>query len=89
MKADSDRLHENMERIPQFVRDLDATMKSLGACWEGPAWITFQQQVESDILNMLDLYDWLRNYLQAISGAEKIYGENEEKNYRTIEKLHI
>lgn len=89
MKSDGDQLHADIEKIPQFIRELDGAMKTLGTCWEGPAWIAFQQQVESDILNMLDVYDWLRKFLQELSEAEKIYGTCEEKSYDYIDKVRI
>ena len=55
MKRNAEQLQANVDKIPQFVNSLDASMKNLGACWEGPAWIAFQQQVESDILYLLDV----------------------------------
>lgn len=89
MKEDGERLHIQTERIPQFVRELESSMRSLGTCWEGPAWIAFQQQVESDIINMLDTYDWLRKYMQALSDAEKVYGDCEEKSYSGVERVRV
>lgn len=89
MKEDGEQLHTQIEQIPQFVRELEAAMKSLGSCWEGPAWVAFQQQVESDIINMLDVYDWLRKYMQALSDAGKVYGDCEEKSYSGIERIRI
>lgn len=89
MKRDAVQLQANVNKIPQFVNDLDASMKNLGACWEGPAWIVFQQQVESDILYLLDMYDWLQKLLQTEAEAEKIYGESEWKSCNCIEKIRI
>ena len=89
MKDDGEELHNQIEQIPNFVRELEAAMQSLGTCWEGPAWIAFQQQVESDILNMLDMYDWLRKYMQTLSDTEKIYGACEETCYESIECVRI
>jgi len=89
MEGDGDRLHADMEKIPQFIQELEASMNRLGACWEGPAWITFQQQVQSDILNMLDVYEWLRKYAQAMSDSEKAYGNCERKSYDSIDQVRI
>lgn len=89
MKRDGERLHTGAEQIPKFVRELEGAMRSLGTCWEGPAWIAFQQQVESDILNMLDVYDWMRRYLQALSDAEKVYGSCEEQSYECVERVRV
>lgn len=89
MKNDGDQLYADIEKIPQFVRELDDAMRDLGTCWEGPAWIAFQQQVESDILNMLDMYDWLREFMKALSESEKEYGNCERKCYDCIDKVRI
>ena len=42
MKDDQDTIHAVAETIPQFVQELDGSMRSLGTCWEGPAWETYQ-----------------------------------------------
>lgn len=89
MTQDADKLQSDFQRIPQFIQELDGSMKRLGGCWEGPAWIAFQQQVESDILNMLDVYDWLRKLLQAMSEAEKIYGDSEKRSYDCVDAVRI
>lgn len=89
MKGMGDGLHADIEKIPQFINELDDSMRNLGQCWEGPAWMTFQQQVESDILNVLDVYDWMRRFLQALSEGEKIYGTCEKNTYDFIDKVRI
>lgn len=89
MKDRGERIQSNIEKIPQFVQELESAMKSLGSCWEGAAWNAFQMQVRSDILNMLEMYDWLQKYLQATSEGEKNYGNCEKKSYDCIGKVRI
>ena len=89
MKSDSEELHAKIEKIPQFVHELDASMKALGDCWTGYSWEAFQMQMETDIVNMLDLYDWLRNLQQKCSDAEKKYGESEENSYNCVDRVRI
>ena len=89
MKNSGEELDADIRQIPQFVRGLDDAMRHLGSCWEGPAWITFQQQVESDILNILEVYDWLRQFLQAFSDGEEIYGICEKESYDCIKRVRI
>lgn len=89
MQRDGEKLHTQMEKIPQFVRELENAMQNLGSCWDGPAWITFQQQVASDILQMMEVYDWLRKYVQSLSEAEKAYGEGEKNGYESIKSVRI
>ena len=89
MKSDREQLQTELEKIPSYVQDLEASMKQLGTCWDGPAWLSFQSQVSSDILNMLDLYDWIRGYLERLSEAEKVYGECEKKGYEFVDKVRV
>lgn len=89
MKNDADDLQDYAEKIPKFVNELESAMKSLGECWDGPAWIAFQQQVKSDILNMLDVYEWLSRYLQAMSRAEKTYADSEKRSYDCVNSVRI
>ena len=89
MKIDWERLQTEVEKIPEFISELDSSMKGLSQCWDGPAWVAFQQQVESDIVNMLDVYDWLRILVTTMSDVEKIYGDSEERSYSCVEKVRI
>lgn len=89
MEETGERLHTGIDKIPQFIHELDEAMKNLGACWSGPAWIGFQQQVESDILNMLDVYNWMREFLETMSQAEKVYGDCEKNSYNQIDRVRI
>lgn len=89
MKQDEDEIQSQTDQIPTFIQELDASMKRLGQCWDGPAWLTFQQQVELDIQNMLDIYDWMKDFLQAFSQSAKKYGEAEEKSYTAVENVKI
>ena len=41
MKSDSEELHAKIEKIPQFIHELDASMKALGDCWTGYSWESF------------------------------------------------
>ena len=89
MKQDEEDIQAQTDQIPKFIQELDASMKRLGQCWDGPAWLVFQQQVESDIQNMLDIYDWMKDYLQALSQSAEKYGEAEKKSYSAVENLKI
>lgn len=89
IKSGEEQIQSDIEKIPQFVRELESAMKSLGTCWEGASWNAFQMQVRSDILNMLDLYDWMKKYLNATAEGEKHYGECEKKGYDCIDKVRI
>lgn len=89
MKEDGEKFSAYAEKIPIFVQELDNAMKELGRCWEGPAWILFQDQVESDILNMLEIYDWLKDVINTMYETEKLFGESEKRSYHCVDAVRI
>ena len=89
MIKDEEAIQAQSEKIPEFIRELDSSMKRLGQCWEGTAWQSFHQQVELDIENMMEIYEWMRNYLVAMSQSVKKYGEVEKNCLSAVENLRI
>ena len=89
MNGDCEKLQADFQKIPDVIHDLEDAIKRLGTCWEGPAWIAFQQQVQTDINNMYELCEDLKGYLQSMAEAEKKYGECEQKTYDVINRVRI
>ena len=82
MRSDSDELQELIERLPQAIENLGNTMDALALCWEGPAFVSFQKQVSSDIDNMEKLYRFLSNYISHIETGSQKYLEAEQNVYK-------
>ena len=89
MKEDADKLQNCYEKIPQLVNDLETVMAKLGTCWDGPAWVSFQQQMHTDIKNMLDVYNWMKTFIESMTKAEETYGNCEEQMYQTVDGVRV
>ena len=89
MKSDGDTLQNRMKQLPAFVQELDGAMKRLGQCWDGPAWPEFHQQVDKDIQNMLDLYEWMKKYVESMSGCAEVLGNTEKQCYDILNRVKI
>ena len=84
MKNDGEKLQKGFESIPQMIEKLDVSMAKLAQCWKGPAHSVFREQVEKDITNMLDVYQWMKKFLEAHGEAQKVYGNCEQKTFDCI-----
>ena len=89
MKEDADKLQDCYDKVPKLIKDLENVMARLGTCWEGPAWVSFQKQMRIDIANMLDVYDWMKVFIESMTKAEEVYGNCEEQMYQTIEGVRV
>lgn len=89
MSGDIDNLQDYMKSIPGSIKELEAAMKALAACWDGPAWLAFQSQLGSDLENMHEIYKELDSYLQMFENAGKKYTECEEKTHLKIQQIRI
>ncbi len=89
MKRDSESLSEALRDIPQTIDRLQASMRKLSQCWEGPAWEAFQMQVNRDIQNMYEVYRSLVELQKAIGKGRDTYLRTEHDVYTDIKSLWI
>ena len=89
MKRDEETLQKQIEQIPKFIDDLETAMHRLGTCWDGPAWLSFQQEVDMDIQMMTGIYGWMHQYVQSMAGALEEYGKAESQSRELVERIKI
>lgn len=89
MSQDVKTLEEQIAVLPEVIGELRTQMHLLASCWEGPAWISFQNQVADDIAFMNEVYQFLSNYEKAMQTSAEGYLSAEEKNYSEIWKLWV
>ncbi len=89
MKQDCDELADSLKEIPEAIRALQEAMHSLAACWEGPAWSAFQQQVAQDLAEMQDVYSATVKLQNSLGGASEIYQKTEYDVYKKFHSLRV
>lgn len=89
MSRDVKKLEQQMAVLPDVIRELKVQMSLLASCWEGPAWMAFQNQVADDIAFMSEVYQFISAYEQALQKSAEGYLNAEQKNYSEIWKLWI
>ncbi len=78
MSSDSEKIRQEIQEIPEAVRNLYEAMEALGACWEGSAKDAFLSNMASDIDYMRELYNELKNYVNVLEEAKGIYQKGQQ-----------
>ena len=89
MKRDAEQLSEILKDIPETIEELRVSMRKLSQCWEGPAWATFQTQLNKDIQNMLEVYECLVELQKSLGEGRDIYLKTEFDVYTDLKGLWI
>ncbi len=89
MSKDISSLEQQISVLPGVIKEMKTQMHALGACWKGPAWNTFQNQVADDIAYMSEVYMFLSGYTKALGESASDYLKAEQNNYSEIWKLWI
>ena len=58
MSRDVKKMDQQIAVLPEVIRELKVQMSLLASCWEGPAWMAFQNQVADDIAFMSEVYQF-------------------------------
>lgn len=78
MGRDAEQIEKKLETIPKLISELESSMKSLSACWDGPAWITYQNTVAGYIEKLTDIYDSMEKYVIYIKESSTEYVRAEQ-----------
>lgn len=89
MSKDVKTLEQQIAVLPQVIRELKTQMHLLASCWEGPAWMAFQNQVADDIAFMSEVYQFLSAYNRSLQSSAEGYLSAEQDNYSEIWKLWV
>lgn len=82
-------IHGNTKKRPSVIEELRVSMRKLSQCWEGPAWATFQTQLNKDIQNMLEVYECLVELQKSLGEGRDIYLKTEFDVYTDLKGLWI
>lgn len=87
MKADAEALQSELKNIPKTIEQLAASMQKLSQCWEGPAWAAFQNQVNSDVQNMNEVYKSLVELQKGLGNGRETYLRTEFDVYSDLKLI--
>ena len=89
MEKDAGRIEELLKTLPQLIQELEQAMGQLSACWEGPAWVTYQKSVAGYVEELTEMYKQMGNYAVHIKEAAKEYGRVEQDICSEINKIYV
>lgn len=89
MKNDRDKLKEDVTLLRNSISELESALAFLAGCWEGPGWVSFQNQVREDMAYMNELCNELETYIKHMQDAAKVYNKSEQRAYTEVAKIWI
>ena len=89
MASDVEEMKKLIDELPMRIDEIETSMKKLSSCWEGEAWEAFQNQVNSDISNMNEMYNFLNKYLHVFGNAKGEYLRKEKDIYGRIDSVIV
>lgn len=89
MKRDAEALEAVLKKLPKEIERMQASMRNLAHCWEGPAWQVYQHQVNEDIQNMTEVYKNLAELQKKLGKGRDIYLRTEHDVYTDLKSLWI
>ncbi|MCD7884794.1 MAG: WXG100 family type VII secretion target [Lachnospiraceae bacterium] len=89
MEKDAEALSTALKDIPQTITQMQASLKNLASCWEGPAWAAFQEQVNKDIENINEVYQCLTELQKGLGTGRETYLRTEFDVYTDVKALLI
>ena len=89
MKRDAATLAEILGKMPKTIEQLHISLKNLARCWEGPAWNAYQNQVNQDIQEIYEIYNYLAELQKSLGKGREIYLKTEYDIYTDLKSLWI
>lgn len=86
---DGMKIEEYLESIPVLIDELESSMGRLAQCWEGQAWIQYQNNVAIYVEILTDIYQCMGKYVEDINESAKIYQRAEQDVCTTLDHLLV
>lgn len=89
MVRDAKRLKELSDSIPRLVHELEGAMGELAGCWDGAAWMAYQEKVAEYVDSLTEIYRSMTIYVECIDEAAILYRRAEQDNCSIINSVLI
>lgn len=89
MTRDGEMIADKADNITSDINALADAMRSLGGCWEGPAWEAFQNSVAISIEDMKDVCNFFSLYIEELNDAAKVYRRCETQNRDRMRRIRV
>ena len=89
LEKDAQRIDELIATLPALIDDLQQAMQKLSACWEGPAWVAYQQTVTVDVEKLTEMYEHMGKYTGYMKEAAKEYARAEQDVCSEINQVYV
>lgn len=89
IKNDAAKVENCIDAIPTLIKELEQSMAQLAQCWEGQAWLEYQNNVARYIEYLTDIYQHMGEFTKDLNQAAKLYQRAEQDVCSAIERVLI
>ena len=89
LKNDAAKVENYIEAIPTLIKELEQSMDQLAQCWEGQAWLEYQNNVALYIEILTDIYNHMGEFTKDLKQAAKLYQRVEQDACSAIDSVLV
>lgn len=89
LEADKNTVQEEMTQLQNDLKLFAEELDLLSSLWEGPAGRVFRQQAASDIENIQEICEEMKEYIESMEYAGRCYERCERQVTGVIDKIRV
>lgn len=89
LSQDRKDIGEKANRMSLEMNDLTEKLEALSACWEGPAWEAYKEEVNVRMQEMQEAREYFRVLSEKLEEAEADYLKCEQSNKNELAGVRI
>lgn len=89
LRTDASKVENLIDTIPNLVKELEEAMAQLAQCWEGQAWLEYQNNVAKYIEILTEIYKYMGEFTKDLNEAAKLYQRAEQDLCSAIDLVMV
>lgn len=89
IRNDAEQVKKHIDSIPTLIKELEQSMEQLAQCWEGRAWVEYQNNVARYIEYLTEIYQHMGEFTKDLNEAAKVYKRTEQDICSAIDRVLI
>ena len=86
IRNDAAQIENEIDSIPALIKELEQSMAQLAQCWEGQAWLEYQNNVARYIEILTEIYQYMGEFTIDLNQAAKLYQRAEQDVCSAIDR---
>lgn len=89
LKRDAALVENYIDSIPTLIKELEQSMDQLAQCWDGQAWLEYQNNVALYIEILTEIYRYMGDFTKDLNQAAKMYQRTEQDVCSVIDRVIV